>query len=123
MERIRVLLVEDDPTFRMVLRSMFHGDERFEVIAEAKDGAPGVELAKLHQPDVVILDIGLPGMSGLRAIPLIKEVAPVARIIVLTAYDGMAEAAKLRGADHVIAKINRGRLTLDLVIAALSGDA
>lgn len=81
---IRVLLVDDHEVFRRFVFSMLEGAVNFQVVGEAADGLLAVQLAKALQPDVILLDIGLPGINGLDAARQIGEVAGKARVIFLT---------------------------------------
>ena len=77
-----------------------------EVVAEAGDGSAGVEAAREHQPDVVLLDIAMPVMDGLEALPLIQEAAPAATVIMLSGFgaDRMIDVAVRQGAAGYIQK-------------------
>ncbi len=87
MNAIRLLIVDDHPVVRDGLRGMFSGDPGFEVIGEAEDGTQAVALAEHLRPDVVLMDLHMPGMDGVNAIrELVKLVSPP-RILVLTTYD------------------------------------
>jgi DNA-binding NarL/FixJ family response regulator len=81
---IRVLLVDDHEVFRRFVFSMLERAVNFQVVGEAADGLLAVQLAKALQPDVILLDIGLPGINGLEAARQIGEVAGKARVIFLT---------------------------------------
>ena len=81
---IRVLLVDDHEVFRRFVFSMLEGAVNFQVVGEAADGLLAVQLAKALQPDVILLDISLPGINGLDAARQIGEVAGKARVIFLT---------------------------------------
>ncbi|QMW65570.1 response regulator transcription factor [Mumia sp. ZJ1417] len=85
-ETVRVLLVDDQELFRRGLRMVLEADPGLD-IEEAHDGPSGVAQATASAPDVVLLDVRMPGMSGPQAAAAIKEVAPSARIIMLTASD------------------------------------
>jgi DNA-binding NarL/FixJ family response regulator len=102
----RVFLVDDVPDMRMLLRVILEADEQLEVCGEAGDGATAVEEIARAQPDVVLLDLSLPGMDGLEVIPLVQEVAPTAKIVVFSGYTAarMAEAALARGAVRYVEK-------------------
>lgn len=84
---VRVLLVDDDRRLREVVRLTLHLDGGFETVAEAADGTEAIDLARLHQPDLVLLDLRMPGVGGLEALPRILTAAPAARIVVLTGLD------------------------------------
>jgi len=82
---LRVLVVDDEAITRHGVRMILDHDEAIEVVGEATDGAEGVQQARILLPDVVLLDIRMPGMNGLQAIAPI--VATGARVLVLTTYD------------------------------------
>ena len=82
-EPIRVLVVDDSPTARAVLTAVLEQDERLEVVAEAVDGAHAVELARMFQPAVVLMDIEMPGIDGFEATRRIMTEHPT-RIIVVS---------------------------------------
>ena len=81
---IRVILVDDHAVVRSALRLLLEGEPGIEVVAEAGDAESAVRYAKGHRPDVLILDIHMPGGSGLAAIPGIREESPDTRIVMLT---------------------------------------
>ena len=101
-----VLLVDDTPDLRALVRMALERRGDFRVVAEAGDGLEGVDSAKAHQPDVVLLDIAMPVMSGLEALPLIREVCPTSTVIMLSGFgaDKMAAQAIEAGADGYIQK-------------------
>lgn len=81
---LRILLIEDDELFRLGLRTRLQQEPGFEVIAEAEDGETGIELAKTQPLDIVLLDIGLPGIGGIEACRQIKQQRHDLPILVLT---------------------------------------
>ncbi|MDP7253127.1 MAG: response regulator transcription factor [Planctomycetota bacterium] len=64
---VRVLLVEDHRIVREGLRCLLENQDGFEIVGEAEDGRAVVDLAKQHQPDVILMDIGMPNMNGIEA--------------------------------------------------------
>lgn len=88
MEPIRILVVEDHHVVRQGLVALVNTVEDMEVVAEASDGRQAVELFRQHQPDVTIMDLRLPVMTGVEAIKAIREEFPASRVIVLTTFDG-----------------------------------
>jgi len=84
---IRVLIVDDHQLVRSGLRLLLEAEKDMTVDDEAGNAADAVRLARLHKPDVVLLDVVMPGGSGLDAAPEIKEAAPKARILVLSMQD------------------------------------
>jgi len=86
MGKIRVMIVEDHQIFRTGLRRAMELDPELEVIAEAEDGENAIVIADQAQPDVILMDVNLPGINGLQATRQIKSKHPDAGVIVLTAY-------------------------------------
>jgi DNA-binding NarL/FixJ family response regulator len=101
-----VFLVDDVPDMRMLLRLVIEAEADLRVVGEAGDGAVAVEEIGRLKPDVVVLDLSLPGMDGLEAIPLLQEVSPETRIVVFSGYasERMAEAALSRNAARYVEK-------------------
>jgi len=86
---LRVLLIDDVDEVRTVLRVVLEGDPRFSVVGEAADGLQGIEEARRLHPDLVLLDLVMPRLDGLRALPEIKAVAPDTRVVVLSSMEGV----------------------------------
>jgi DNA-binding NarL/FixJ family response regulator len=87
-ETIRVLIVEDHHVVRQGLVSLLNVVEGMEVVGEAADGVEAIAQYRKHQPDITLIDLRLPRMSGVDAIQRIRLESPQARFIVLTTYDG-----------------------------------
>ena len=103
---IRVVLVDDTEEIRRLLRTTLEIDGRFDVIDEAADGVAAVRIAGEKQPDAVILDLAMPVMDGLQAIPAIRKEAPATKILVLSGFDAaqMSREAISRGAHGYVEK-------------------
>lgn len=86
MAPIRILLVEDHKLMRVGLKSLFEEHKELEVISEAQSGKEAIENFKISHPDVVLMDIGLPDMSGIEAAKKILEINNNAKIIMLTSH-------------------------------------
>jgi DNA-binding NarL/FixJ family response regulator len=91
MSPIRLLIVDDHPVVRDGLRGMFAEDPEFEVVGEASDGAEAVRLAESQRPDVILMDLRMPGVDGATAIRTLTERGIPARVLVLTTYDSDAD--------------------------------
>lgn len=84
---IKLLVVDDHPVVRDGLSGMFARDPGFEVLGEAADGAEAIALAETLGPDVILMDLRMPGMDGLTAITELAKRGNAARVLVLTTYD------------------------------------
>jgi DNA-binding NarL/FixJ family response regulator len=84
---IGLVIVDDHPVVRDGLRGMFAGDERFEVLGEAADGAEAIATAERLRPDVILMDLRMPGTDGVTAIAELAERGVPSRVLVLTTYD------------------------------------
>jgi two-component system, NarL family, nitrate/nitrite response regulator NarL len=91
--RIRVLLCDDAEGFRALMRSSLEEDPAIEIVGEASDGVDGVRRAAELQPDVVLLDMSMPRMGGLQAIPKLRRSAPRTSIIGLSSLSASRMAA------------------------------
>jgi DNA-binding NarL/FixJ family response regulator len=84
---IKLLIVDDHPVVRDGLRGMFAGDDRFEVLGEAGNGHEALAVARHVRPDVVLMDLRMPGLDGVSTIKALREQGSTARVLVLTTYD------------------------------------
>jgi CheY-like chemotaxis protein len=116
-EPIRVYLVDDVRELRRLVRLVLEEDPAIEVVGEAGDGREGVEGVGEAQPDVVLLDLSMPDMDGLEAIPLMRERAPDARIVVLSGHEAgrVSLEALQQGATRYVNKAS----DLDAIRAAV----
>ena len=81
-----VLLVDDVDDLRFMLRLNLEGSGHFQVLAEGSNGLEGVELARRHRPDLVLLDIAMPLKDGLEALPEIRAASPESRVVILSGF-------------------------------------
>jgi DNA-binding NarL/FixJ family response regulator len=86
-QKIRVILADDHPAVRAGIRQFIERAPDIEVLAEADDGRAALDLIRRYQPDVAVLDLQMPGLSGLEVIAQARQEQPASRFIVLTAYD------------------------------------
>lgn len=87
MKRMRLLLVDDHAVVREGLRALLASDPRFEVVGEASEGEAAVAAAGTLQPDVVVMDISLPGLNGVQATRRIKAQQPDVHVVALTVHE------------------------------------
>ena len=87
MKKIRLMLVDDQSLFREALRTLLALQEDFEIVAEAGNGESACSLARVHQPDVILMDLRMPGMGGVAATRQIVSAMPAARVVVLTTFE------------------------------------
>lgn len=113
---IRVLLVDDHALVRLGFRRLLEDDPEITVVAEAGDGSEAVELARRHNPDVVVMDYALPGINGALATRLIRDAAPETRVLILSMHSEPSYVANSRecGASGYLLK---NALDLELVAA------
>lgn len=124
MNKLRVLIADDHPTFRYGLRALLKADPELEVIGEARDGAEAVRLAESLRPDLILMDVGMPEMTGLEATEAILRKNPDVNILMLTMFDDDTVMSALRlGARGYLLKGASGEETLRAVHAAASGSA
>jgi DNA-binding NarL/FixJ family response regulator len=90
---IRLLIVDDHPVVRDGLRGIFEGDPEFDVVGEASDGSSGVEAADRLRPDVILMDLRMPGLDGAGAIRELAARSNPARVLVLTTFDTDSDVA------------------------------
>lgn len=100
-----VLIVDDAELFREALKAAFR-QEGFDVVAVAADAMAGIDLAREHEPDLVMLDLLMPGMSGLEVVGTIQKASPRSRVVLLTASESAEDllAAVKAGASGYLTK-------------------
>jgi YesN/AraC family two-component response regulator len=117
MTACRVVIADDVVYFRTLLRYALE-EGHYEVVGEAGDGREAIEAVRKEKPDVIILDLSMPVMDGLQAIPEILQLAPSIKILVLSGFEAlsMAEQAIERGAHSYLEK----GVDLDEITVALA---
>ena len=104
----RVLVADDNAVVRSFVRQLFESQPDFEISGEAENGRDAVEKAKRLKPDLIILDLSMPVMTGLDAAPLLRKLLPDTPIILFTQegseVDRLARAAGAAGIDAVVSK-------------------
>ena len=115
----RILIADDDPTIRMLLRRLIEEQSSFEVCGEASSGSEAVQKAALLAPDLVILDLAMPNMNGIRAAQEILKVYPALPMLLVSVQEvstQLAEAARQVGFRGAVTK-SSGREVLEGVAA------
>jgi DNA-binding NarL/FixJ family response regulator len=120
---LKVMLVDDHEIVRQGLRSLLEAEDDIEVVAEADNGPSAVSLASAHQPDVVVMDVRMPGGSGVEACRAIRNERPDAQVIMLTSFsdDDALFNSIMAGAAGFVLKQIRGRDLLDAIRTVGSG--
>ena len=103
---VRVVIVDDAKAIRILVRAMLERAGIFTVVGEAATGVEAIELVEEHRPDLVLLDMAMPDMDGLQALPRLRALLPTGRIVVLSGFDPKTmEGEALRcGADRYVPK-------------------
>ena len=117
---VRVLVADDSAGIRELLVLLLNMESTFTVVGEARDGVAAVSLAESLQPDLVILDVSMPRLDGIEALPKVRAVCPESQVVIFTGdSDGSVEGeARAAGASAVIAK-DMGAITLVERLSAL----
>jgi two-component system, NarL family, response regulator len=98
---LKILLVEDDELFRLGLRVRLQQEPDLKIVAEAEDGETAIELVETHRLDLVLLDIGLPGIGGIETCCQLKQRYPNLPILVLTSH---SQPALIPVSSHLVCK-------------------
>ncbi|MFC8585117.1 response regulator [Streptomyces sp. NPDC057217] len=122
---IRVVIADDEPLIRAGIRMILISDPDIQVVGEAADGRAAVEAARAYAADVVLLDIQMPVLDGLSALPELRRAAPAARVIILTTFgerENVLRALEHGGAGFLLKDTAPAEL-IGAVRAAAAGDA
>ncbi|THT98426.1 response regulator transcription factor [Lampropedia puyangensis] len=114
---IRILLVDDHNLFRTGLRLLLSRQADFEIVAEAADGSEGIKRARELKPDVILLDLNMPGLSGLETLELLSQEVPLSAVIVLTVSeegDELAQALRSGARGYLIKTIDADALVSNI---------
>jgi DNA-binding NtrC family response regulator len=105
-EKHKILIVDDETPFRAALRRLL---EKNHIVMEADTGAKGLEICEREEPDLILLDIGLPDVSGLEMLPRFKELRPSPTVVMITAYERVKDvvmAIKLGAFDYLVKPVD-----------------
>jgi DNA-binding NarL/FixJ family response regulator len=119
---LRILLVDDSLTFLDAATHALAADPRIEIVGTALSGHEGVELVAQTHPDLVLMDVAMPGMNGFEATRLIKALPHAPQVVMLTSYDisHYRTAARTAGADSFVSKADFGAQLLPLIDVVLA---
>jgi two-component system nitrate/nitrite response regulator NarL len=122
-ESTPVLIVDDHPLFRIGVRQLLALETGYDVVGEAASGQEGIALARLHDPDLILLDLNMNGMDGLETLRTMRDLGVDARIIVLTVSNSPDDlmTAIRAGSDGFILKDNDPEDILRMIASALEG--
>ena len=122
---VHVVIADDHPVFRFGLRTLLKADPAFEVIGEAVNGEEAIEKTSALHPDVILMDLNMPGMNGIEAIRRIQANHPQVHILVLTMFDDddSVFAAMRAGARGYLLKGAEGTETLQAIHVVSTGEA
>jgi two-component system nitrate/nitrite response regulator NarL len=122
---IRVLIVDDHALFRGGVKALLAREPGFEVVGEAVDGLEGIKRAKSLRPDVILLDLHMPGISGREAVTLLADEVPTARVLMLTVSedaDDLVDTLRAGASGYLLKNIETDAL-LDAIRRTAEGDA
>jgi two-component system nitrate/nitrite response regulator NarL len=117
MPKKRVLLVDDNPVVRSLVRHLIELEPDFEISGEAENGRDALEKAENLKPDLIILDLVMPVMTGLDAAPLLRKLLPNTRIILFTVQEGR-EVERLAHAAGIHAVVSKNQAVSKLILQA-----
>ncbi|MFJ7155530.1 response regulator [Streptomyces sp. NPDC101118] len=112
---LRVVVADDNPVVRAGLTVLLGGRADIEVVAEATDGRQAVQLAQQHRPDVVLLDVRMPGVDGISALPYLVQIAPVMMLTYSRENEIVREALRLGAGGYLV----HGEFTADQLVHAV----
>jgi DNA-binding NarL/FixJ family response regulator len=122
--KVRVLVIDDFEAWRCYVRPMLQKQDQYEVIAEATDGLEGIQIAEELEPDLILLDVGLPKLDGIAVARRIRQRAPHSRILFTSqnsSWDIVEEALRT-GAQGYLVKEDAERELMIAVSAVLRGE-
>jgi two-component system invasion response regulator UvrY len=123
MNPIHIIIIDDHMLVREAWGMILNKDPRFLVVAQSGDAEQGIEFCRQHRPEIVLLDINLPGMSGMDAVPLIRKFAPCTKIIGVSLHTQVAYVRKMMqsGASGYITKNSHKEEMIEALIEVYEG--
>lgn len=121
----RVVIIDDDEDFRCFAEVLLGQHDHFVVVGSAADGADGISLVNRLNPDVVLLDLQMPVLDGITALPLIRRRVPTARIVVVSAFPDLVTLVDLlaQGADLYLDKARAWEELIPALLASGPADS
>lgn len=122
MSKPSILVVDDDNLMRQILKAILK-DEGFQVVAEAWDGASALQLAGRHRPDLICLDVNMPGLSGIEVLQKLQQTLPSTKVVMITGDASMSTVRDAVGhgaMGYILKPFNAARV-VSAVKAALKG--
>jgi len=113
----RILIVDDNAVVRSLVRRLFESQSGFEIAGEAENGRDAIDKAEKLKPDLIILDLVMPVMTGLEAAPLLKQLLPDVLIILFTQQEG-SEVERLAQAAGIDAVVSKSQVASELFLKA-----
>ena len=123
---IQIMLVDDHLLFREGVSSLLKRDDRFEILCEADDGESALKIIKKAVPDIVLMDVSMPGMSGIETAREILATYPELKVIMITASekeDDLFEAVKAGAQGYILKTVTNSKYMRDAIYRVAEGDA
>jgi two-component system nitrate/nitrite response regulator NarL len=114
MPKKRIFVVDDNPTVRSMVRQLFESEANYVMVGEAENGRDAIAKAVFVKPDLIVLDLSMPVMSGLDAAPYLRTVLPETRLLLFTVHNGL-EVERLARAAGIQAVVSKDKGALELV--------
>jgi DNA-binding NarL/FixJ family response regulator len=121
-ESVRVIIADDERLFADAVEAMLSTDGRIVVVARAENGRGALDLAREHEPDVVLMDIAMPVMDGIEAARAIRDEVPATRVVMVTGSAATDDVSRARSAGAA-GYVTKDRIAGDLVRAILHAAA
>ena len=121
MKKLRIILADDQSLFREALRTLLTLQPDFEIVAEAENGERAIALAKVHKPDVILMDLRMPVMGGVEATRRVLAVVPATKVVVLTTFEEdeeILEAMRAGAAGYLLKACSADKLNESIRAAA-----
>jgi len=121
----RIIIADDHEWVREVIRSILKSEPDLRIIDEAKDGQETIELARLHRPDLVLIDVSMPPVDGFVVTQMIKEELPTTKVLIVSAYEDslVISEAVGAGADGYVLKLSLVQELVDAIRGVLRGES